>query len=106
MSRELIWTRVAESDLQSIYEQLESLSVGKGDRLLMLLDASLFLLRQFPEMAPVFDPPVRRLVIGSKRHGLFYTVEPRGIILHAFADLRADPEILRERFRRIRGFEE
>jgi plasmid stabilization system protein ParE len=103
--RELVWTRAAESDLQEIYSQLENARENVGRRFLKLLDAALELLRQFPEMAPVFDPPLRRLVLNGRKHGIFYTLEPRGIILHAVADLHRDSEELRHRFRRITGTE-
>ena len=100
---ELVWTRAAESDLQEIVAQLEDAHEDSGQRFLSLVDASLELLRQFPEMAPLFDPPLRRLVLHARRHGLFYTIEPRRIILHAVADLRRDPEALRRRLRKIIG---
>jgi len=102
MLPELVWTRGAEIDLQAIYEEVEEFHPGGGDRWMTLLDASLYLPCQFPEMAPTFDPPIRRLLLSSKRHGLFYSLEMRGIILHAFADLRTDPNILKDRFRKIR----
>ena len=100
---ELVWTRAAESDLQEIFEQCEEAREGSGERFVSLLGAAVELLRQFPEMAPVFDPPLRRLVLNARHHGVFYTLEPRGIILHAVADLRRDPEELRLRLRRITG---
>ena len=100
---ELVWTQAAEGDLQEIFAQLEEVQEESGRRFLSLIDAALELLRQFPEMAPAFDPPLRRLVLNAGRHGVFYAVEPRGIILHAVADLRRDPEELRRRLRRILG---
>jgi hypothetical protein len=39
----------------------------------------------------MFEEPVRRLAIGSSEYGLFYPVEPRGIMLHAFTQLSRDP---------------
>lgn len=101
MLLEIVWTRGAEVDLQSIYDDIEDSYPGSGDRLLRLLDASLHLLRHFPELVSYYDPPIRRLVLSSKRHGLFYTVESRGIILHAVADLQREPNLLKERFRQI-----
>ena len=98
---ELVWTGAAEADLQEIFNELEDAQEGSGERFLLLMDASLELLRLFPEMAPPFEPPVRRLVLNSRRHGLFYVFEPRGIILHAVADLRRDAEQLRRRLRRL-----
>ena len=97
---DVVWTRGAESDLQAAYDDAETANEA-GDELLQLVDASIQLLKQFPEMAPFFERPFRRLVIRNGIHGLFYTVENRGIVLHAFADLRRDPEDLRTRLRRI-----
>lgn len=102
MLPEVVWTHGAEVDLQALYDEAETSSSGAGDHLVMMLDASLHLLRRFPEMAPYFDPPIRRLFLGSWRHGLFYSLENRGIILHAMADLRKDPGLLKERFRTLR----
>jgi plasmid stabilization system protein ParE len=100
---DLVWTRAAESDLQEIFAQCEDAREGSGVAFMSLVDAALSLVRQFPEMAPLFDPPMRRLVLHGRRHGLFYTLEARGLVLHAVADLRRDPEELRRRLRRITG---
>jgi plasmid stabilization system protein ParE len=98
---DVVWTRGAEADLQNAYGEAEE-AKGSGDELLRLVDAAIELLKQFPEMAPFYDRPFRRLLIKDGRHGLFYTIEDRGIILHALADLRRDPEELRKRFRKLR----
>jgi plasmid stabilization system protein ParE len=100
---EIVWTRGAEADLAAIYEELEERQAGSGDRLLLQANSALELLRYFPEMAPSFDPPIRRLLLNRRRHGLYYTVENRGIIIHAVANLHTDPAILRTRFRKLRG---
>ena len=101
--RDVVWTRAAEADLHKVYDDLERYHEGAGERFLSLLDASIQLLRQFPEMAPIFGAPLRRLLLNDRRHGLFYVPEDRGIILHALADLRRDPNELRERFRKVIG---
>ena len=54
-----------------------------------------------PQMAPVFERPMRRLVAGTSGYGLFYTVEARGIIVHALLHLSQNPEAIRERIRRM-----
>jgi plasmid stabilization system protein ParE len=100
--REVVWTRGAEADLQFIFDQLSDLRDGAGEEFLILLDAAIELLKQFPEMAPTYESPFRRLVVKDGRHGLFYTIEGRRVILHAVADLRGNPELLRERFKRLR----
>ena len=101
--RELIWTKAAEADLQTIYEYHEESETGHGDRFLALIDDALELLRVFPEMAPVYSPPFRRLLFASRYHGIFYVIEDRGIIVHAVADLRRDPAELKARFKRAKG---
>lgn len=98
---EVVWTRAAESDLQAVYNELESFDEGLGDNFLSLVDSSIELLKQFPAMAPIYAFPFHRLRLRDRKHGLFYTIEPRGIILHAITDLRRDPEELRLRFRKL-----
>src|SRR5687767_3173885 len=55
--RDVVWTRAAEADLQSVYEEIEKSSESSTEKFLTLVDASIELLRQFPEMAPVFQKP-------------------------------------------------
>src|SRR5215203_3833750 len=99
--RDVVWTYAAESDLQSLFDEFESKGEGTGEQFFELIDSALELLKQFPQMAPVFKGPYRRFLLRDGRHGLFYAVEARGIILHAVADLRRDPEELRRRFQRF-----
>ena len=47
----------------------------------------------------MFEEPVRRLVIGSTGYGLFYSVEPRGIIIHTLIHLSRNPQLIRDRIR-------
>ena len=69
------------------------------------LDFTLANLQAHPEMAPMFVKPVRRLVIGSTGYGLFYSLEVRGIIVHALVHLSRNPEKIRERIRRLLSFD-
>ena len=100
---EVVWKQGAENDLLEIFSNLEELEEGSGEGFVERLNFTLAHLRQHPEMAPLFDPPVRRLVIGSTGFGLFYSVEPRGIIVHALVHLARDPETIRARIRRLLG---
>ena len=43
-----------------------------------------------PELAPTYRPPFRRMLLRSRRHGLFYTAEDRGVVIHAVCDLTID----------------
>ncbi len=63
------------------------------------LDAAFSQLRQFPESGPRFHLSYRRLLVPRFPHGIFYTVEPRGIIVSGVMDTRQDPEAIRRRLR-------
>jgi len=76
-------------------------SEGTGERLVRKLDSTLENLKIHPGIAPPFEGPVRRLVIGSSGYGLFYSVETRGIIVHALIHLSQNPETIREKIRRL-----
>ena len=102
---EIVWKRGAEDDLLRIHAQLEETRPGAGDRFTLKLDSVLDHLRRHPAMAPIFDPPMRRLVVGGTGYGLFYTVEARGIIMHALVHLSQDPAGIREKIRRLLGLE-
>ena len=100
---EIVWKRGAEDDLLRIFSEQEEFQEGAGERFTRQLDATLQRLRSHPQMAPVFERPVRRLVVGNLGYGLFYTVEPRGIIIHALIHLSQSPETIREKIRRSLG---
>ena len=61
---EIIWKQGAENDLLQIFADLEDYSEGAGERLVRKLDLTLENLKIHPEIAPIFESPVRRLVIG------------------------------------------
>jgi len=94
MPNEVVWTNGAEEDLRWVYKWLEDTTEGSGDRFVHALDGGLSLVRDFPEIAAVYDWPIRRLVIKGGRFGMFYVSEPRGIIVIAVQDLRQDPEFI------------
>jgi plasmid stabilization system protein ParE len=77
---------------------------ARGEQLVDKLDTTLENLRAHPEIAPLFEEPVRRLVIGATGYGLFYSIEVRGIIIHALIHLSKDPETIRKRIRRLLRF--
>lgn len=47
------------------------------------LDAALTLLRQQPEIAPVYAGRYRRMLIRDFPYGIFYAVQPRRIVIAA-----------------------
>ena len=94
MTPDPIWTARAESDLLLVFSRLEETNEGSGVRLLEMIDSALRLLRTMPEMAPLWAPPFRRLVLKNPRFGLFYTPENRGLVVHAVCDLRQDRAVI------------
>lgn len=93
---ELVWTAGAAADLQKIFNLLEGRRAGAGIEFLANVEARLELTKKFPRMNRTYFPPFRmQRLIGSR--GLFYVIENRGIIVHAIADLRQNPEALRRR---------
>ena len=69
---EILWKQGAENDLLQVSSEFEKRDEGSGDRFVEQLDFTLASPRRHPEMAPLFDPPMRRLLIGSTGFGLFY----------------------------------
>lgn len=102
---EIVWKQGAENDLLQIFADLEDFTEGAGERFVHKLDTTLQNLRAHPEIAPMFEEPVRRLVISATGYGLFYSVEARGIIVHVLVHLSRDPETIRERIRRLLRFD-
>ena len=98
---EIVWKHGAENDLLQIFAELEARREGAGEEFVTRLDATLENARKHPKIAPMYEPPVRRLVIASAGFGLFYSLEPRGIIIHAVIHLSRSPESIREKIRRL-----
>ncbi|TDU71238.1 plasmid stabilization system protein ParE [Prosthecobacter fusiformis] len=94
---ELIWTADGEADLRKLYNWMEEHSEQAGDHFIVVVDSALELLRSFPEMAPMYEPPFRRLLIGKRDIGLFYAVEGRRIVVHAIAFLNGDSSQIQRR---------
>jgi plasmid stabilization system protein ParE len=108
MALELVWTAGAEADLLNLHQQLFELLSGDEDAISKVLEAplqsSLQLLRGHPELAPRVrgSSRVRRRLLGpGNRYGLFYTVEQRGLIIHALLDLRQHPQTILRRLGKI-----
>lgn len=107
MKPEIVWTRGAEDDLLLLYRHLEAITDDDELPLRLLrrpLQDSLDLLEQNPLLGRCItkEGRLRRLLIGDHfRYGLFYTVEARGVIIHALLDLRQDPDLIRRRLKNI-----
>ena len=94
----LVFLYSADADIQAAYEFYEN-KWGSGDALFEPLERAFALLRDFPEIAPIFTGKYRRMLVRSFPYGVFYVLEPRGIVVVAVMDLRQDPEAIKRRLR-------
>jgi toxin ParE1/3/4 len=98
---EIVWKQGAENDLLQVFSNLQDWREGAGERFVLALDASLNHLRVHPEIAPLFDRPMRRMVVGASGYGIFYTIETRRIFIHALIHLSQNPEAIRDKIRKL-----
>ena len=94
---ELILLSQADLDIQSAFARYEDYQTGRGEIFMHQLDAAFTLLREHPEMAPVYSGAYRRLLLKDFPFGIFYQVQPKRLLVAAILDLRQDPTTLRRR---------
>jgi len=92
---ELILLLQADLDIQTAFGRYEDHQEGRGEVFMRQLDAALSLVRQHPEIAPVYAGQYRRLLIRDFPYGIFYQAQPKRIVVTAIMDLRQDPETIR-----------
>jgi plasmid stabilization system protein ParE len=94
---DLILLLQAEHDIQTAFNRYEEFQEGRGEVFLRHLDAALTLLRQHPEIAPVYGGRYRRMLIRDFPYGVLYEVQPKRIVVGAIMDLRQDPKTIRQK---------
>jgi plasmid stabilization system protein ParE len=94
---DLILLLQADHDIQTAFNRYEEFQEGRGEVFMRHLDAALTLLRQHPEMAPVYGGRYRRMLIRDFPYGIFYEVQPKRIVVAAIMDLRQNPETIRRK---------
>ena len=94
---DLILLLQADHDIQIAFNRYEEIQTGRGEVFMRHLDAALTLLRQHPEIAPVYGGPHRRMLIRDFPYGLFYEAQPKRIVVCAIMDLRQNPEAIRRK---------
>jgi len=94
MIGEIVLLLQADVDIQQAYEAYEIYQEGRGEIFLRQLDLALGLLRQFPEMGPLFHRQYRRLLVSEFPYGIFYTIEGSRIIVIRVQHLRQDLEAI------------
>jgi plasmid stabilization system protein ParE len=94
---ELILLSQADHDIQTAFNRYEEFQEGRGEVFIRHLDAALTLLRQHPEIAPVYGGRYRRMLIRDFPYGIFYEIHPTRIVVGAIVDLRQDPTTIRKK---------
>lgn len=61
------------------------------------LDGALAVLRQHPEIAPVYAHPYRRMLMREFPYGVFFEAQPSRIVVAPIMDLRQAPQAIRRR---------
>ena len=94
---ELVFLRSADLDIQRAHDFYEECQEGRGAVFIRHLDAAFGQLRTFPESGPIVHRNYRRLLVAGFPYGIFYTVQPRGVIISGVMDTRQDPEAITRR---------
>jgi hypothetical protein len=90
----------ADADLQEAFNRFEDYREGFGVEFITAVDAYLTRISVFPEIAPVYLPPVRRQVMQRFPYGIFYEPQPTRVLVLAILDLRQDETQIHRRLQR------
>lgn len=100
---DLILLLQADLDIQAAFDRYEDYQGGRGEVFMRQLDAAFTMLRQHPEIAPVYEGAYRRMLIREFPYGIFYQAQPNRIVVSAIMDLRQDPQAIRNKLLGPRG---
>ena len=93
---EVVLLLSAERDLQEAYNWVEEHRRGREQFFLQDVELRLEHLQKFPLIGRLYWGRYRRLLTPRYPFGIFCVVESNRIVVHAFPDLRQDPEKIRE----------
>jgi plasmid stabilization system protein ParE len=93
----LILLLQADLDIQSAFARYENYQSGRGEVFMRHLDAALTLLREHPEIAPIYAGPYRRMLIRDFPYGVFYQVQANRIIVTAILNLKQSPQSIQQK---------
>ena len=94
---EIIFLLQADLDIQAAFNRYEDHQEGRGEVFMRQLDAAVTLIRQHPEIAPIYAGQYRRMLMHDFPYGIFYQVQPQRAVIAAIMDLRQDPDAIRRR---------
>lgn len=94
---ELVILLQAEIDMQSAFNRYDEYQSDRGLQFLQKLDAALTMVRNHPNIGPVYDAPLRRMLVRDFPYGIFYEVQAGRIVVVAVLNLRQHPDAIRRR---------
>jgi len=95
---EVVLLRGAEDDALNLFIAIHERSTNRAEKFSRALDRALGELSVFPEIRSRYRGRYRRkLVIGFREYGVFYTVEGDRVMVQAILNLRQDPQQIRRR---------
>ena len=74
----------------------ESRRAGAALHFIRCVDAAIALIARHPEAGPVQFGPFRRVLVSRFPFGVFYTVEPKAVVVHGVFHSSRDPNKVRE----------
>ena len=89
---EIVILAGAENDILELYVRFENIQDGLGDRFALRIDETLAMIGSNPRIGTSFRGEIRRCLVKGFPHGVFYSIEARGIIVQTVLDLRQSPE--------------
>jgi hypothetical protein len=100
--RKAVWLLRAQLEQQRLYERLEDVADGLGDRFHAETIAVVELIEQFPGLCrPIHPVGLRKALVFNHRFGVLYRIEPRGLMIHSILDLHEDPERIQREIEEI-----
>ena len=85
----------AEIQFHDLYARFAAFSFARADEFDSAIAAALQQLGEFPQSAPEFVEPYRRMVLRKFSLALYYVIEKRRVFVHAILDSRSSPNTIR-----------
>jgi plasmid stabilization system protein ParE len=93
MARTLVWTAMAEQDLEDAIAYLEAQEVGLGMALLAEVTQVVGRVLAMPHVYPEIEPGMRRALVRRFSYNLFYVLPDEDTIeVHALIHTAANPD--------------
>lgn len=97
MSPGLIVRPEAELDIKDAYTWFEERMPGLGAQFIVAVDEAMMLVSREPEIFQKVYRSLRRALIHRFPYGIFYTIEPNGIVVYAVMHTARQPSKWKQR---------